>query len=89
MLILYFHIFRGCFEVLKSRYFKHLCIHTCYQCVLQHTPLLVAELLIYCNKYFLIKSRIKNLTLFKNPYLSIANWFLYSFNSNEATLKQR
>ena len=26
MLILYFHIFHGCFEVLKSQYFKLLCM---------------------------------------------------------------
>ena len=71
-----------------NRSILRLCVcHPCYQCVSQHVPLLVAELLIYHKKYFLIKQN-KIINLYKNPYLSIVDWFRPIFNNIEATLKQ-
>ena len=55
MLISYFHILQECFEVLKLQYFKLLCMPPFLPMCMQHVPLIVAELLIYCKKYFLIQ----------------------------------
>ena len=55
MLILHFHIFQGCFEVLNLQYFKLLCMSVLLSILLQHVPLLVVQLVINYNKDVLIK----------------------------------
>ena len=40
--------------------------HSCYQYVLQHVPLLVVEMLIYCKKYFLIKHNKTSKSIYKS-----------------------
>ena len=66
-MILYFHIFEGCFEVLKSQYSKFLCVSPLSPMFIT-TCTTVVELLIYCKKVFLINQNKNYLsTVFTNP----------------------